>query len=128
MIWSQFPIKKDMKVPNEPKVFDQLRIEVLESCPADCPLSFKAGYEFYSKTFFEELTIHSNIFYDLAEGTCTLDLEFLKVDVKQISLQHSIEYYSKGHSEFLKGIDFAESITFEVLIFAWALKPSNKAA
>lgn len=117
-----------MIVPNDPKVFDQLKNEILESCPVDCSLSFKAGYEFYSKTFFEELTIHSNIFFDLAEGTCILDLDFLKVDVKQISLQHSIEYYSKDHSEFLKGIDFAESITFEILLFAWALKPSNEAA
>ncbi len=128
MIWSQFPIKKDMKVPNDPKIFDQLRNEVFESCPTDSPLLFKAGYEFYSKAFFEELTIHSNIFYDLVEGTCTLDLDFLKVDVKQISLQHSIEYYSKDHSEFLKGIEFAESITFEILLFAWAMKPSTQAA
>lgn len=117
-----------MKVPKEPKVFEQLRIEVLESCPGDCSPIFKAGHEYYAKMFFEELTIHSDIFYDLNEGTCTIDLDFLKVDVRQISLQHSVEHFSENRTEFLEGVDFAESVTLETMLFALAMKPSTQVA
>lgn len=117
-----------MIVPNDPKVFDQLKNEVLDSCPADSTPSFKESYEYYVRTFFGELTIHANIFFDLTNGTCTLDLDFLKVDSKQIALQYMSEHHSLTQPEFLMGINFAETVTMEVLIFALAMKPESQVA
>lgn len=117
-----------MIVPNEPEIFEQLKHEIFEEFPSNCTPSFKAGLEHYVKTFFQEIITHSDIFNDIESGTFTLDLDFIKVDTRQLALEHIGNFHNFDRSEFLRGVDFAEFVTIETLIFALAMQPSTLAS
>lgn len=128
MICAQYPIENIMKVQKDLKVFDELKFEVIKACPNNTHPDFQEGYKNYAIFFFEEVTIHSDIFYDLAEGTCIIDLDFLKVDVRQMSMEFMSNRLPINKSEFMKGIDLSEEIAIQAFLFALVINPQARVA
>lgn len=116
-----------MKITKEHGILEQLAMRALDQCPESECKEFEDGFFTYVWRFFINVDCSSAPFINL-DGTYDLDLKFASEDTNEEIEDFAFALFLRQKKDFHRGAMLAESISNEIMFFAFEVHPENSAA
>lgn len=106
------------------KNVQNLALQLINDCPINQSGQFEDGFSDFVEYFFVGLESITNVLYLPQDGGAEVDIDY-EFDETLAYLERNF----KGSSvDYWQGVDLAASMSYQMLNFAFEMRPANKAA